>query len=203
MILVVFVAFVLLWLMYVTSNCINCTHVTCQSTATPSCTNGVVSVCGRLWYPPVSMPALIWINQNSNLSAKFCLLAVPWAPGALYGSRSTYKVAQCTNIHHDSCCHPLDQKSPAPVNHGRPSKSNVGDKLWCPMWGHIGDLNDNSNKPSEDVTLIDSLHPESRLHAWTQLRPPTLTGSTQNSSVKRFRGSRGFTPLEAELTLAD
>ena len=35
--------------------------------------------------------------------------------------------AQCTNIHHDNCCYPLDKKSPVPVNHGRPSKSNVGD----------------------------------------------------------------------------
>ena len=126
--------------MYMTGNCTNCTYVTCQSTATPSCTNGVVSVCGRPWYPPVSMPALISINQNSNLSAKSCLLAVSWAPRGLYGNRSTYKVAQCTNIYHNNCCHPLDKKSPAPVNHGRPSKSNVGDKLWCPMWGHIGDL---------------------------------------------------------------
>ena len=186
-----------------TGNCTNFTHDACQSTATPSCTNGVMSVCGRPWYPPVSMPALIWINQNSNLSAKSCLLAVPWTPGALYESKSTYKVAQCMNIHHNNCCHPLDKKSPAPVNHGRPSKSNVGDKLWCPIWGHIGDLKDNSNKPSEDVTLIDTLHPESRLRAWTQLRPRVPTGSTQNSSVKWFRGSRGFTPLEAELTVAD
>ena len=34
------------------------------------------------------------------------------------------------NIHHDNCCHPLDKldkKSPVPVNHGRPSKSNVGE----------------------------------------------------------------------------
>ena len=37
------------------------------------------------------------------------------------------KRAQCTNIHHNNCCHPLDKKSPVPVNHGRPSKSNVGD----------------------------------------------------------------------------
>ena len=38
------------------------------------------------------------------------------------------------NVHHNNCCHPLDKKSPVPVNHGRPSKSNVGDKrkiLWC------------------------------------------------------------------------
>ena len=66
------------------------------ATATSSCTNGVVPVCGRPWYPPVSMPAPIWINQNFNLSAKSCLFAVLCAPGALYGSRSTYKVAQCT-----------------------------------------------------------------------------------------------------------
>ena len=31
------------------------------------------------------------------------------------------------NIHHGNCCHPLDKKSPDLVNHGRPSKSNVGD----------------------------------------------------------------------------
>ena len=31
------------------------------------------------------------------------------------------------NIHHDNCCHPLDKMSLVPVNHGRPSKSNVGD----------------------------------------------------------------------------
>ena len=104
------------------------THVMCEATVTPSCTNGVMPVCSRPWYPPVLMPALIWINQNSKLSAKSCLLAVPQAPGALYGSRSTYKVAQCVNIHHNNCCHPLGKKSPVPVNHGRPSKSNVGDK---------------------------------------------------------------------------
>ena len=181
--------------------CDNCIHVECQATTTPSCTNGVMPVCGRPWYPPVSMPALIWINQSFNPSAESCLLAVPWAPGALYGSRSTYKVAQCMNIYHDKCCHPLDKKSPVPVNHGRPSKSNIDDKLWCPMWGHVGDLKDNSNKPSEDVCLIDTLRPESRLHNWTQLRPRTPAGSTQNMSVKWFRGTGSLMPLEAELTV--
>ena len=43
--------------------------------------------------------------------------------------------AHCTNIHHDNCCHPLDKKSPVPVNHGRPSKSNVGDSsMMHPCW---------------------------------------------------------------------
>ena len=119
---------VMMWFCYcgshsidVTCVTITCTHVVCQIMATPSCTNGVVPVCGRPWYPPVSIPALIWINQNFNLSAKSCLFVMLWAPGALHGSRSAYKVAQCTNIHHDNCCHPLDKKSPFPVNHGRPS----------------------------------------------------------------------------------
>ena len=109
---------VMMWLCYcgshsvdVTCVTITCTHVVCQIMATPSCTNGVVPVYGRPWYPPVWIPALISINQSSNLSAKSCLLAVPWALGALYGSRSTYKVAQCTNIHRDNCCHPLDVKT--------------------------------------------------------------------------------------------
>ena len=96
------------------------THVVYQATAIPSCTNGVVPVCDRPWYPPVSVPALLSINQNINLSAKSCLLTVPWALGAIYGSRSTYKVAQCTNFHHNNCCHPVDKKSPVPINHGTP-----------------------------------------------------------------------------------
>ena len=32
---------------------INRTHVVRKITATPSCTNGVMPVCGRPWYPPV------------------------------------------------------------------------------------------------------------------------------------------------------
>ena len=63
-----------LWLVVVTGNCINCTHVVCQATATPTCTIGVVPVCGRPWYPPVWMPALMQINQNCNCSATSCLL---------------------------------------------------------------------------------------------------------------------------------
>ena len=31
------------------------------------------------------------------------------------------------NRYHDNCCHLLDEKTPALVNHGRSSKSNVGD----------------------------------------------------------------------------
>ena len=37
------------------------------------------------------------------------------------------------NIHH--CCHTLDKKSPVPVNHGRPSKSNVGDIYYTHVLG--------------------------------------------------------------------
>ena len=33
------------------------------------------------------------------------------------------------NVHHNNCCHPLDKEVPVPVNHGRPSKSNVDD-IW-------------------------------------------------------------------------
>ena len=32
------------------------------------------------------------------------------------------------NRYHDNCCHNLDNKSPVPVNHGRSSWSNAGDK---------------------------------------------------------------------------
>ena len=98
------------------------------------------------------------------------LSQVLFVSGALGSWSPLWKqINLCMNIHHDNCCHPLDKKSPAPVNHGRPSKSNIGDKLWCPMWDHTGDLKDNSNKPSEDVTLIDTLYPETRLRTWTQL----------------------------------
>ena len=74
------------------------------------------------------MNACSHINKPElQLLSYVLFVVVPWAPGALYGSRSTYKVAQCTNIHHNNCCHPRDEKSPVPVNNGRPSNSNVGD----------------------------------------------------------------------------
>ena len=41
------------------------------------------------------------------------------------------------NIHHDNCCHLLDKKSPVPVNHGRPSKSNVGDIILLMIYEFI------------------------------------------------------------------
>ena len=60
------------------------------------------------------------------LSQVLFACTVPWALGALYGSRSTYKVAQCTNIHHNNCCHPLDKKSHVPVTMADPLKV-IGD----------------------------------------------------------------------------
>ena len=33
----------------------------------------------------------------------------------------------------ENCCHPLDKKFLVPVNHGRPSESNVGDKSICSL----------------------------------------------------------------------
>ena len=86
--------------------------------------------CTCLWQTLVAtcMNACPHVNKPElQLLSYILFVAVPWAPGALHRPRSTYKVVQCTNIHHDKCCHPLDKKSPLPVNHGRPSKSNVGD----------------------------------------------------------------------------
>ena len=88
----------------------------------------------------------IWINQSFNLSAKSYLFIALWAPGTLCGSRYTKTVAQFRNRYHDNCCHPLDKKTPAPVNHGRTSESNVDDnnlnlslwlsiKLFCSVSG--------------------------------------------------------------------
>ena len=81
----------------------------------------------RYYYTPCPVCLLLLDNLLGYRGPTTVKSVVPWAPGALYGSRSTYKVTQYTNIHHDNCWHPLDEKSPVPVNHGRPSNSNVGD----------------------------------------------------------------------------
>ena len=83
-------------------------------TLVPTCMNGC---------PHINKPEL-------QLLSYVLFVVVPWALGGFHiQPRSTYKVVQCTSIHHDNCCHPLDKKSPVPVNHGRPSKSNAGDIL--------------------------------------------------------------------------
>ena len=86
--------------------------------------------CACLWQTlvPTSINACPHLNkpefQPLSQILFVCSALGSWSP---LWKQITYKVAQCMNIHHDNCCHPMDKKSPVPVNHGRPSKSNVGD----------------------------------------------------------------------------
>ena len=60
------------------------------------------------------------------------------------------------NVHHDNCCHPLDKKSPVPINHRRSSLSNVGDTEIVVRYCTIISLN--SKKQFDGCLFVTFLH---------------------------------------------
>ena len=115
-----------------------------------SCSIGVETIFSRPWLLPVWMFVSQWVFGNSPLAMenRHCDLCIhinkssfkplSMIPGIHSGLKYTYKVALCTNNHHETVVTPWESEVCTLASWGDSNKSIVGDarnerKVGCPI----------------------------------------------------------------------